>query len=321
MRIVKRGLRLAGWQTACVVLVFVMVAAGALAATGVIGMAPTRPVTAAAAARTRAGTRSTRKAAQPSPTKISRARFAALLAAGQRASAKGDVNFGEILGIAAPGAGEMLRIDSAWNNSKQIGASGIDFISGLLRSDAKAVRSISVQTLNLGDVSYIRPAVATAKWTKELLTPTSISTARFASHLLSLAKPNAVARISHGHAGSTYSIKLHVSELQMLTAFSSQLPAGALHSLDASSKRLLSGLTISIPKLVVKFDRRGRVTVLEAAGTVTETRADAKAQDRPYPHGGVAGVLLLHLVYRYGGALRISAPPAGEILNGSSPLR
>jgi hypothetical protein len=243
-----------------------------------------------------------------------------LLAAGQRAGARGNVNFGEILGIAAPGAGETLRINSAWNNAKHIGGSAIDFSSGLL-SNVEAVQSISVQTVNVGDVSYVRPAVATAKWTKELLKPTSTSTAGFASHLLSLAKPTAVSRTSDGRAGSTYTVKLQMSELRLLTAFSSQLPAHALRSLKASSKRLLSGLTISIPKLVVKFDRRGHLTVLEAGGIVTETRADAKAQHRPYPHRGVAGVVLLHLAYRYGGSLRVSTPPASQILNRSSPLR
>jgi hypothetical protein len=83
------------------------------------------------------------------------ARFAALLTAGLRAAAKGNVNFGEILGIAAPGGGEVLRIRSAWNAAKGIEASAIDEESGLLRTDAKAVRSISVQTLAFGRTAYI----------------------------------------------------------------------------------------------------------------------------------------------------------------------
>jgi hypothetical protein len=313
-------------QGVALVLVLAIGAAGALAATGAVAVPGAGPLASAATARRHTpahaahAAHAARKAARPAPQKISRARFAALLAAGQRAGAKGNVNFGEILGIAAPGAGETLRINSAWNNAKHIGGSAIDFSSGLL-SNVEAVQSISVQTVNVGDVSYIRPAVATAKWTKELLKPTSTSTAGLASHLLSLARPTAVSRTSDGRAGSTYTVKLQMSELRLLTAFSSQLPAHALRSLKASSKRLLSGLRISIPKLVVKFDRRGRLTVLEAGGIVTETRGDAKAQRRPYPHRGVAGVLLLHLAYRYGGSLRVSAPPASQILNRLSPLR
>jgi hypothetical protein len=325
-RIVKLRHLVVGWPTVAATFVLAFGAAGALAATGLVGAAGAGagPVASTTVARTHAAPRPARKAARkatsPAPARITRARFAALLAAGQRAGAKGNVNFGEILGIAAPGAGETLRINSAWNNAKHIGGSAIDFSSGLL-SNVEAVQSISVQTVNVGDVSYIRPAVVTAKWTQELLKPTSTSTAGLASHLLSLAKPTAVSRTSDGRAGSTYSVKLQMSELRLLTAFSSQLPAHALRSLKASSKRLLSGLTISIPKLVVKFDRRGRLTVLEAGGIVTETRADARAQHRPYPHRGVAGVVLLHLAYRYGGSLRVSAPPASQILNRLSPLR
>jgi hypothetical protein len=43
--------------------------------------------------------------------------------------------------------------------------------------------------------------------------------------------------------------------------------------------------------------------------------------DAPHPKGGVEGVILLHLLYRYGGRLRITAPPAGQVLNAGKPLR
>jgi hypothetical protein len=231
------------------------------------------------------------------------------------------VQYGEILGISSPGGGEMLRIHTAYNSAKGIEASAIDEISGLLRADAKAVRSISVQTLVIGKTGYIRPTTTGAKWTKEDLQPTAGSAAALPSELLSLAGPNAVSRTGTTKTGISYRIRLRASDLAVLRAFGSQIPADALDSLSKADTRLLSGVVLSAPDLVITLDHEDRLTQLKLGGTLTETRADAKARHSVYPRGGVEGVVLLNLVYAYGGALRVTAPPASQILNARKPLR
>jgi hypothetical protein len=251
---------------------------------------------------------------------VSNASFTAMLETGRLAAAKGTVEFGEILGISSPGGGEMLRVHTVYNAAKGIQASAIDEISGLLRSDAKAIRSISVQTLVIGKTGYVRPTTAGAKWTKEDLQPTASSTSALPSELLKLAGPHAVARSGATGTSTSYRIDLRASDLAVLRAFASQLPSRTLASLSKVDVRLLSGVVLSAPDLVITLDREDRLTQLKLGGTLTETRADAKARHTRYPRGGVEGVVLLNLVYAYGGALRVTAPPASQILN-RKPLR
>lgn len=246
-------------------------------------------------------------------TAVSRGQFSALLASGRKAAEQGNAEFAEILGIAAPGGGEMLKIHTRFNAAKGIEASGIEEDSGFLRSDAKAVRGISVQSLVIGTTAYIRPAQGNAKWTKEIVKPTRLTAASLPKELLALAAADGVTRIAKDASGSSYRIDLHASDLAVLRAFGAQLPAHALQALSKSQVSLLSAMTFSLPDLVVKLDRQNRVTLLEGGGTLTETRAAAKAQRSFYPTNGVVGVVLLQVVYRYGGALRITAPSAAEI--------
>lgn len=252
---------------------------------------------------------------------VSDASFTAMLTAGRRVAAQGTVEFGEILGISSPGGGEMLRIHTVYNTAKGIQASAIDEISGLLRADAKAVRSISVQTIVIGNTGYIRSAIAGAKWTKEELQPTAPSMAALPRELLALAGPHAVTRSGATRTSTSYRIRLRASDLAVLRAFGSQIPAGSLDSLSKADTRLLSGVVLSAPDVVITLDHEDRLTQLKLGGTLTETRADAKARHSVYPRGGVEGVVLLNLVYAYGGALRVTAPPTNQILNARKPLR
>lgn len=249
------------------------------------------------------------------------ARFAAMLEAGRRAASKVNVQFGEILGISAPGGGEILRVHSAYNMAKGIEASALDEVSGLLRPDAKAVRSISVQTLVIGSTGYLRPTTVGAKWTKERLRSTAASASALPSQLVALAGPSAVSLVRSTRAGTSFRIRLRVTDLALLRSLAPMLAPRALAALSATDLRLLSGVVLSLPDVVVTLDHQDRVTQLEAGGKLTETRADARARHSAYPRGGVEGVVLLTLVYRYGGALAIAAPPARQVLDNTTPRR
>lgn len=228
---------------------------------------------------------------------------------------------GEILSIAGPGSGQILRIQTRYNLAKRIQASGIVEEAGLLRSDAQAVNTISVQDLVFGDTGYIRSTAAGSLWTKESLPPTAATAAGLPGQLLSLARPHGISRIAVTKTGSSYRIDLHASDLLLLRAFSNQFPSGGLHGVTAQNRKLLSGAVFSMPDLVITLDRQNRVTQLKGAGTLTETRAVAAANGEPYPRRGIAAVVIMNLVFRYGGALRIVAPPAAQVINPNSPLR
>ena len=242
------------------------------------------------------------------------------LQAGRRAEANENVQMGEILGIAAPGGGELMRIHSVYNNAKGIESSAVDVQTGLLRPDAPSVTGINVQTVVLGHTGYIRPATANAKWTKETLVPTTKAAAALPAELLALAG-GGVTRLSTGASGSSYRLNFHASDLTILHAFSSQIPAKALNTLSAKDKALLSGLTFSFTDLVISVDRQGRLTQMKGGGILTETRADAKARGSFYPAGGVEGVVILNLFYSYGGHLTIHAPAASQVSNPRKPIR
>jgi hypothetical protein len=249
-----------------------------------------------------------------------RTQLLAQLLAGRRAEANENVQMGEILGIAAPGGGELMRIHSVYNNAKKIEATAMDVQTGLLRADAPSVTGINVQTVVFGNTGYIRPATASAKWTKETLQPTTKAAAALPAELLALAGTKGVTRLSAA-SGSSYRLNFHASDLTILRAFSSQVPAKALDTLSAKDKSLLSGLTFSFTDLVISVDAKGRLVQMKGGGILTETRADAKARGSFYPDGGVEGVVILNLFYSYGGNLTIHAPAANQVINPKKPIR
>lgn len=252
---------------------------------------------------------------------ISNGQFQTMLIAGQRDSSRGNVQFGEILGISSPGGGVILRIHSAFNIARGIESSAIDEVSGLLRADAKAVESISVQSVVIGDVGYIRPTTKGAKWTKEILTPSAAKSPVLVSNLLALTGARTVSRIATSRSTATYRITLRASDLGFLRSFASQVPAKALASLTAHETALLAGVVLSFPKFEITLDNRNRLIQLKLGGILTETRADAAARHSRYPKGGIEGVVLLDLKYAYGGVLKVSPPPLSQVLNNAKPLR
>jgi hypothetical protein len=255
----------------------------------------------------------------PAPASGAAAQLEGLLAKGRAATGHETVQMGEILGIAAPGSGEMVRIHSVWNDAKHVQADAVTILVGRLGADLPSEQVVSTVDVTKGRDTWIKSTRAGVKWTYERApTPTASSTALLGD-LLAVAGGRRVTRVSSTRKGSTWRITYTASDLQVLDALRSQLPASA--KLSAKQRSLLAGERFTVSDLKISLDSRGRMTDVRLGGIVTETRADSAARGQPYPQKGIKSVVLLHLVYTYGGSLAVTPPPTRDVINPKKPIK
>lgn len=242
----------------------------------------------------------------------------ALLSRGTKSSSRETVQMGEILGIGAPGSGEIIRVHSAWNTAKHVQADAVTMLIGRLGADLPSDQVVSTVDVTKGNSTWIKSTRAGAKWTFEHLPPAKKPATSLLSDLLKTAGHTSVKRISSSHGKSTWKISYTATDLQALDAINGQL--GKVPALSAHSRSLLSGEKLDVSDLQVTFDSSGRVTDLRLGGVMTETRADATARHQPYPKNAIKAVVMLRLDYTYGGSLAITPPPASDVSNPKKAL-
>ncbi|MGH2873897.1 MAG: hypothetical protein ACRDL5_15730 [Solirubrobacteraceae bacterium] len=237
---------------------------------------------------------------------------------GQKVSAGQTVQMGEILGIGAPGSGEMIRMHSVWNAPKHVQADATTILIGRLSADLPSDQVVSTVDVIRGRYSWIKPTTAGAKWTYERLPAAGKPPAALLPDLLKSARGVHVKRVSSGAHGSKWRLSYTASDLQALAAVRSAF--SKVPTLSRRERSRLSGERLRVGDLQITLDARGRVTDLRLGGVMTETRADASARHQPYPKRGVKSVVLLHVAYAYGGRLAITPPPARDVSNPRKPL-
>lgn len=240
-----------------------------------------------------------------------------LLARGIKKSG-GTVQMGEILGIGAPGSGEMIRIHSVWNTAKHVQADAVTILIGRLSADLPSEQVVSTVDVTRGNSTWIKSTRAGAKWTFEHLPAAKKPATSLLSDLLKAASHTSIKRISSTHGITKWHIGYTASDLQTLDALKDQL--GKVPALSKHSRSLLSGEKLRVSDLQVTLDSSGRVTALSLGGVMTETRADATARHQPYPKNGIKAVVILRLAYTYGGSLAIKPPPASDVSNPKKAL-
>jgi hypothetical protein len=240
-----------------------------------------------------------------------------MLAQGQKSSSRETVQMGEILGIAAPGSGETIRIHSAWNAAKHVQADAVTILIGRLGANLPSEQVVSTIDVTKGKSTWIKPTTAGAKWTYERLASVKAPPSGLLGDLLKAASRTSVKRLAI-KSGSEWRISYTASDLQTLNALKGEL--GKIPALTKRQHSLLSGEELHVADLQVTLDAKGRITDLKLGGTLTETRADATSRHQPYPKNGIKGVVLLHLAYTYGGSLAITPPPASDVSNPRRPL-
>lgn len=246
-----------------------------------------------------------------------KAQLNTLLARGMKKSG-GTVQMGEILGIGAPGSGEMIRIHSAWNTAKHVQADAVTILIGRLSADLPSDQVVSTVDVTKGSSTWIKSTRTGAKWTHEHLPAAKKPATSLLSHLLKAANHTSVKRLSSSHGVTKWRIRYTASDLRALNTIKGQL--GKVPALSARARSLLSGEKLSVGDLQVALDSSGRVTALSLGGVMTETRADAKARRQPYPKHGIKAVVVLRLAYTYGGRLAIKPPPARDVSNPKKAL-
>lgn len=261
-----------------------------------------------------------RRGKKRKPSTGAEAQLAALLSAGEKRARGVTVQMGEVLGVSAPGSGEIIRMHSAWNTSQHVAADAVTVLIGRLGANLPADQVVSTISVTKGASTWIKPTVAGAKWTYERLPESESPGARFGSTLLRLIGRATVKRLSSSrHSGSSWRISYSSSDLQALGTLQGQLARAP--KLTAHGRSLLAGERLKVGDLELKLDRADRVIGMRLGGELIESRADATARHLPYPEGGADGVVLLNLAYTYGGRLKITPPPSRDVLNPTRPLR
>lgn len=268
-------------------------------------MASSRPSSAATSARRG-------NAAVSSPRRVSRSFFESALTRGAVLASADNTDLRETIVLTSVGAGEILKVHSAYNLARGIEATAATLDVGLLRFDTPAVRAIDSSSIVVVPYLYFRPASSTGKWTAVRLTPNNAPVVAPGWQLLRLigSAPIAVARSSR--AGTTYRITFTSNDLGLLTSLGA---AGtqAANRLTAAQKSLLSGAHVVVPKMLVTLDRSERIVAIQVAAQLVESAAAAAAQHLPPAAHGAAGILLVTMNYTYGGTLRITAPAATQV--------
>ncbi len=247
-----------------------------------------------------------------SPRRVSRTFLESALVRGALAAASDNTDMRETIVLTAVGAGEILKVHSAYNMAKGIEATTTTVDVGLLRFDTPAVRSIDSSSIVVAPYLYFRPASSTGKWSGVRLAPNTVPVIPPGQQLLHLIGSAPIVVSGSSRADTIYSVTFTANDLGLLTSLGAAGTKAATR-LTANQKSLLSGVHVVVPKMLVTLDHSDRIVSIQVAARLVESAAAAAAQHLPPAAHGAAGILLITMSYVYGGTLQISAPAASQV--------
>lgn len=152
-----------------------------------------------------------------SPRQVSRNFFELALARGAAVASGDNTDLRETVVLTSVGAGEILKVHSAYNMAKGIEATTTTVDVGLLRFDTPAVRSIDSSSIVVAPYLYFRPASSTGKWSGVRLAPNTSPVVPPGQQLLRLIGSAPIVVTGSSRAGTTYSVTFTTNDLGLLT--------------------------------------------------------------------------------------------------------
>ena len=217
----------------------------------------------------------------------------------------------ESVELSSTGAGEILKVHSAYNQAEGIEGTSMVMDAGLLGANTPATQALASQSIVTGAMDYTRP-LGTGLWTATKLPSSNLSMQPAGQQLLNLIGTNPITIVSATKAGTTYHASFSTDELALLESVGSQ---GTLivQNMSASQRTLLQGIGVSVLSLDITLDQLGRVTSVGLDAIMSETASDAHARGVPATPSGAFGTMQMNVSYIYGGTLQITKPAADQI--------
>jgi hypothetical protein len=261
-------------------------------------------------------TTTTRPKPPPPPPTVNHALFQLVLTLGGLTAYRSNTDMGETVELSSSGAGEILKLHSAYNQAEGIEGTAMQVDTGLLGANTPATHALASQSIVTGGVDYTRP-YGTGLWTPTKLPASNLGFQAAGAQLLNLIGTNPITVTSATKTATTYHASFSTNELGLLDSLGSQ-GTQLLQTLSTSQRALLQGVSVSVPSLDITLDQLARVSSISLDAITSETPADAQAHGTPATPSGAFGTLQMTVSYIYGGTLQITRPTASQIAASAS---
>lgn len=227
-----------------------------------------------------------------------------------------NTDMGETVELTSSGAGEILKLHSAYNKAEGIEGTAMEEDAGVLGANTPAAHALASQSIVTGGIDYTRP-YGTGLWTAAKVPASNQSLQAPGEQLLNLIGSNPITVTSATKTATTYHSSFTTNELGLLESIGSQGTA-LVAAMPASEKALLQGVSVSVLTLDITLDQFARVSSMSLDAITSETPADTAARGAPVTPSGAFGTMQMTVSYTYGGTLQITKPAASQIVKSAS---
>jgi hypothetical protein len=264
-------------------------------------------------------TTTTKPKPPPPPPAVNHTLFQFVLSLGGLTAYGSNTDMSETVELSSAGAGEILKVHSAYNQAKGIEGTAMEEDTGLLGANTPAAHALESQSIVTGGVDYTRP-YGTGSWTATKLPASSLGLQAAGEQLLNLIGTNPITVTSATKTATTYHASFTTNELGLLESMGSQ-GTQLVQGMSASQKALLQGVSVSVLSLDITLDQLARVSSVSLDAITSETPADAQARGAPITPSGAFGTMQMTVSYIYGGTLQITKPTASQIASSNTSTR